>query len=46
MLKLITDAFNDKDVISIDITFLDFSNAFNFVPHNKLIKKLSEKEIS
>ncbi len=46
MLKFITDAFNDKDVISIDIIFLDFSNAFNFVPHHELIKTLSEKGIS
>jgi len=44
--KFITDAFNDKDVISIDIIFLDFSNAFSFVSHDKLIKKLFEKGIS
>jgi hypothetical protein len=46
MLKFIIDAFNNKDVISIDIVFLDFSNAFNFVPRDKLIKKLFEKGIS
>jgi hypothetical protein len=46
MLKFITDAFNDKNVISIDIIFLDFSNAFNFVPYDKLIEKLPEKGIS
>jgi hypothetical protein len=45
MLQYITTAFNDKNVISIDI-FLDFSNAFNCVPHDVLFKKLSKIGIS
>ena len=46
MIKYITDAFNDKNIISIDLIFLDFSNAFNLVDHEKLFKKLSEIGIS
>ena len=46
MIKYITEAFNDKDIISIDIIFLDFSDAFNYVSHDKLIKKLSNIGIS
>jgi hypothetical protein len=46
MLKYITSAFNNKQVISIDLIFLDFSNAFNTVPHDKLFKKLSNVGIT
>jgi hypothetical protein len=46
MLQYITTAFNDKNVISIDVIFLDFSNAFNCVPHDALFKKLSKIGIS
>jgi hypothetical protein len=46
VLQYITTAFNDKNVISIDIIFLDFSNAFNCVPHFALFKKLSKIGIS
>jgi hypothetical protein len=48
VLKYITTAFNDKNVISIDILeiFVDFSNAFNYVPHDALFKKLSKIAIS
>lgn len=42
----ITKAFSDKSVISVDIIFLDFSNAFNLVYHDILFKKLSNSGIS
>jgi len=48
MLKFITKKreINDRDVISIGIIFLDYKNAFNYVPRDRLLKKLSEKRIS
>ena len=42
MLKITTDAFNDKNVISVIIIFLDFSNVFNSLSHDKLFTKLSK----
>jgi hypothetical protein len=37
-----TIAFNDKNLISIDIIFLDYSNAFDVVNHNILFNELYE----
>ena len=37
--KLILFSFNDKDYIGIDIIFLDLSDAFDSICHNKLLEK-------
>ena len=39
--KVLFNGLNDKNVIAIDIVFLDLSNAFDTVPHDRLMYKLN-----
>jgi len=42
MLYYITNSFNDQKVKFVDIIFIDKSNAFDSIPHVKLIDKLKK----
>ena len=44
--RLILSSFNDKDYIEIDIIFLDLSDAFDSICHNKLLEKLKRSGIT
>ena len=44
--NIIFKGLNEKDVICIDIIFLDLSNAFDCIPHKKLIDFINSKGIS
>ena len=46
MISYITNAFNDTKVLCVEIIFLDCSNAYNNIEHDKLFQKFLEKGIS
>ena len=44
--NIIFENLNDKNVLCVDLIFLDLSNAFDCIPHEKLIDTLKVKGIS